>query len=86
MELDYSTPEVRVGSAMERAGFDPKKAWHIYLMIKGQPKQEVSVDYIVDLRTPGTLRLEDVLRAETVLVLRPALDELAARATVGSAE
>jgi large subunit ribosomal protein L4 len=39
-----------------------------------------------DLRTPGTLRLEDVLRAGTVLVLRPALDQLAARATVGSAE
>ncbi len=39
-----------------------------------------------DLRTPGTLRLEDVLRAETVLVLRPALERLAARATVGSAE
>jgi len=39
-----------------------------------------------DLRTPGTLRLEDVLRAETVLVLRPALDALAARATVGSAK
>ena len=39
-----------------------------------------------DLRTPGTLRLTDVLRAETVLVLRPALDALAARATVGNAE
>ena len=39
-----------------------------------------------DLRTPGTLRLEDVLRAQTVLVLRPALDGLAARATVGNAE
>jgi len=39
-----------------------------------------------DIRTPGTLRLEDVLRAETVLVLRPALDSLAARAMVGSAE
>ena len=39
-----------------------------------------------DLRTPGTLRLEDVLRARTVLVLRPALDGLAARATVGGAE
>jgi large subunit ribosomal protein L4 len=39
-----------------------------------------------DLRTPGTLRLEDVLRAQTVLVLRPALAGLAARATVGSAE
>ncbi len=39
-----------------------------------------------DLRTPGTLRLEDVLRAETVLVLRPALDALAARATVATVE
>jgi large subunit ribosomal protein L4 len=39
-----------------------------------------------ELRTPGTLRLADVLRAETVLVLRPALDRLAARATVGSAQ
>ena len=39
-----------------------------------------------DLRTPGTLRLEDVLRAQTVLVLRPALDALAARATVGGTE
>ncbi len=39
-----------------------------------------------DIRTPGTLRLEDVLRAETVLVLRPALESLALRATVGSAE
>jgi large subunit ribosomal protein L4 len=38
-----------------------------------------------DIRTPGTLRLTDVLRAETVLVLRPALDALAARATVGGA-
>ena len=39
----------------------------------------------LDLRTPGTLRLSDVLRAETVFVLRPALDALAARATVGGA-
>lgn len=39
-----------------------------------------------ELRTPGTLRLVDVLKAETVLVLRPALDALAARATVGGAE
>jgi large subunit ribosomal protein L4 len=39
-----------------------------------------------NLRTPGTLRLEDLLRAETLLVLRPALDGLAARATVGRAE
>src|SRR5439155_1355928 len=39
-----------------------------------------------EIRTPGTLRLADVLRAETVLVLRPALDALAARATVATVE
>ena len=39
-----------------------------------------------EIRTPGTLRLTDVLRAETVLVLRPALDALAARATVATVE
>src|SRR5207253_637609 len=38
----------------------------------------------VDLRTVGTLRLADVLRAETMLVHRPALEVLAARATVGA--
>jgi len=38
----------------------------------------------VDLRTAGTLRLADVLRAETMLVHRPALEVLAARATVGA--
>ena len=51
--LDYDHPMVKVGDAMMRAGFDPKKAWHIYLLVSGEPKQEVSVDYIVDLRTPG---------------------------------
>jgi len=40
----------------------------------------------IDIRTPGTLRLADVLRAETVLVLRPALDALTARATVATVE
>jgi large subunit ribosomal protein L4 len=37
----------------------------------------------LELRTPGTLRLADVLRAETVLIHRPALDALAARAAIG---
>jgi large subunit ribosomal protein L4 len=39
----------------------------------------------LDVRTPTTLRLADVLRAETLLVHRPALETLAARATVGEA-
>ena len=39
----------------------------------------------LELRTPGTLRLADVLRAETVLVHRAALEALAARAAIGGA-
>jgi len=39
-----------------------------------------------DIRTPGTLRLADVLRAQTMLVYRSALDGLAARAAVGAAQ
>lgn len=51
--LEYDDPKVKVSDAMTRAGFDPNKAWHIYLIVKGQPKQEVLSDYIVDLRMPG---------------------------------
>lgn len=53
MVLDYDIPKVKVEDAMRRAGFDPSKAWHIYLIVQGQPKQEVSADFVVDLRTPG---------------------------------
>ncbi len=35
----------------------------------------------VELRTPGTVRLVDVLGADTLLVMRPALDGLVKRAT-----
>lgn len=51
--LDYREPLVKVADAMEKAGFDPKKSWHIYLIVQGQSKQEVNADFVVDLRTPG---------------------------------
>lgn len=51
--LEYHEPLVKVADAMTRAGFDPKKAWHIYLIVHGQPKKEVDSSYVVDLRTPG---------------------------------
>jgi large subunit ribosomal protein L4 len=34
----------------------------------------------LEIRTPGSLRLSDVLESDTLLVMRPALDALAARA------
>jgi hypothetical protein len=51
--LEYREPHVKVADAMMQAGFDPKKAWHIYLIVQGQPKKEVDSSYVVDLRTPG---------------------------------
>lgn len=51
--LEFTVPVVKVAEAMMKAGFDPTKPWHIYLMVAGQPKQEVNTDYMVDLRTPG---------------------------------
>lgn len=51
--LEFTEPVVKVAEAMMKAGFDPTKPWHIYLLVAGQPKQEVNTDYMVDLRTPG---------------------------------
>jgi len=39
----------------------------------------------VESRTPGSLRLSDVLEADTLLIMRPALDALAARAQLAHA-
>ncbi|BCT69156.1 multiubiquitin domain-containing protein [Nitrosospira sp. NRS527] len=51
--LEYGTPTVVVRDAMKRAGFDPSKKWQIFLLVEGQPKQALTVDSVVDLRTPG---------------------------------
>lgn len=51
--LEFTVPVVKVADAMTNAGFDPSKAWHIYLLVAGQPKQEVDKNHMVDLRTPG---------------------------------
>ena len=40
----------------------------------------------LEYRTPGSLRLSDVLESDTLLVMRPALDALAARAEIGAAK
>lgn len=50
--LEFNQPEVKVADAMAQAGFDPTKAWHIYLIVHGQ-KTEIAAEQVVDLRTPG---------------------------------
>ncbi len=55
--LEYEVQHVKVSDAMMQAGFDPTKAWDIYLLVTGQPKQKVDVDYLIDLATPGIERI-----------------------------
>jgi len=55
--LEYDVKHIKVGDAMKRAGYDPTKAWDIFLIVSGQPKQKVDVEYIVDLTIPGVERI-----------------------------
>lgn len=55
--MEYSEPLVKVSDAMKRSGFDPTKAWHIFLIVEGQSKVEVTTETIIDLRTPGIEKL-----------------------------
>lgn len=50
--LTFDRPIVSVREALVKAGFDPGKPWHIFLMVQGR-KEEVSVDSQVDLSRPG---------------------------------
>ena len=50
-------PSIVVRDAMVKAGFDPTQRWHIFLKVAGQPKKEVELDTVVDLRTPGLEKL-----------------------------
>jgi len=50
-------PTIVVREAIKDAGFDPTKPWIIVLRVRGEPKREVSLDYVVDLRTPGIEKL-----------------------------
>jgi hypothetical protein len=53
VHLTYTVPHVKIADAMKDAGFDPSKAWNIFLLVAGEGKKQVDVNYVVDLRTPG---------------------------------
>lgn len=55
--LEYNISRVKVGDAMQRAGFDPAKAWDIFLLIAGELKKNVDINFEVDLNNPGIERI-----------------------------
>ncbi|WP_297447186.1 multiubiquitin domain-containing protein [Acidiferrobacter sp.] len=55
--LAVHEPTIVVRQAIKDAGFDPNKDWIIILRVRGEPKREVDLDFVVDLRTPGIEKL-----------------------------
>lgn len=57
VRLEFDTPTVLTSVAIQRAGFDVTQGWHIFLKIAGEPKKEVALNDVIDLRTPGIEKL-----------------------------
>jgi hypothetical protein len=55
--INVPTPTITVRAAMEQAGFDTTKPWHIYFKVVGEAKREVDLDTVLDLEAPGIEKL-----------------------------
>lgn len=71
VRLTVRAPTILVKDALTQAGFNSDQGWHIYLKVEGQPKEEVQLDALIDLRRPGIEKLrltpKDVSNGEAVL-------------------
>jgi hypothetical protein len=55
--IESPHPEIGVRQAIKQAGFNPDTPWIIILKITGEPKKEVDVNYVIDLRHKGIEKL-----------------------------
>ena len=55
--IEVDTPTIAVRHALELAGFDTSKSWHIYLRVQDTPKREVDLQTVIDLTEPGIEKL-----------------------------
>jgi hypothetical protein len=51
--LSVDTPVIKVRKALELAGVSTEQDWHIYLIVEGHDKRELSLDNDIDLTQPG---------------------------------
>jgi len=69
--LTLDTPIITVRRALELAGVNTDQGWHIFLIVQGQDKREVTLDDEIDLTTSGIEKLrltpKDVSNGEAVL-------------------
>lgn len=55
--IKWPHPTIVVREAIKLAGFDPDAGWIIVLKIAGEPKREVNLTTVVDLKHPGIEKL-----------------------------
>lgn len=55
--IEVPRPEIVVRDAIKRAGFNPDTPWIIVLKVAGEPKKEVDLSAVIDLRHAGIEKL-----------------------------
>lgn len=55
--IESPKPEIVVRQAIKQAGFNPDTPWIIVLKVAGEPKREVDLSFVVDLRHKGIEKL-----------------------------
>lgn len=57
VKIKSNLPEIRASDAMHQAGFEDASAWIIHLKVEGQPKRQINMTDMIDLRTKGIEKL-----------------------------
>lgn len=57
VEIEVPRPELSVRDAIKLAGFNPETPWIIILKVAGEPKQEIDLAFVLDLRHKGIEKL-----------------------------
>jgi hypothetical protein len=55
--LELTEPTIVARAAIELAGLDPDRGWHIFVKVVGEKKRPVELTTVIDLRTPGIEKL-----------------------------
>jgi hypothetical protein len=55
--IESPHPEIVVRQAIKQAGFNPDAPWIIVLKVAGEPKKEVDLSFVIDLRHKGIEKL-----------------------------
>lgn len=74
VRITSEQPTILASEAMQAAGFNPAEGWTLILKVKGEPKQSITVNDVIDLTKPGIEKLRltpaEINNGEAVAGLR----------------